>query len=164
MSDARGPYGPGVAAAADVAGPASLTWDLLTDWDRHHDWMLATRARGTVAGGRAVGGGIEARTGFGPIAFQDTMTITAWDPPRRCEVLHTGRVVRGTGTFEVHAVPGGRSRVVWSERLDLPLGALGRLGWPIVHPAASWALRTSLRRLACLVEVRSSARSSGEAP
>ena len=41
----------------------------------------------------------------------------------------------GTGAFEVHALPRGRSRFVWSEELDLPLGAAGRLGWPVVRPA-----------------------------
>lgn len=141
-----------VAAAVPVAAPASATWDVLTDWERHHGWMVATRARGTAAAGRAVGGGIEARTGFGPIAVRDTMTITAWEPPRRCEVEHTGRVVRGTGLFEV--VPSGedRCRVVWSERLELPFGAAGRLGWPLIRPLVTAGLRISLRRLARLVE------------
>lgn len=140
-----------ISVAVDVPGPEWATWELLTDWERHREWMLATRARGTVAGGRAVGGGVEAVTGVGPIALRDTMTITAWDPPHQCEVEHTGRVIRGTGTFEVRPTSGGRSRVIWSERLELPFGVVGRLGWPVVRPLAVWALRTSLRRLARLV-------------
>jgi len=57
-------------------------------------------------------------------------------------------VVRGDGVFEVVELPDGRSRFVWSEVLDLPLGRLGRLGWPLVKPAMVAGVRYSLRRLA----------------
>lgn len=144
-----------VGASVAVAGPVEDTWRVLTDWDRQHEWMLATRTHATGKGGHAVGGGIEARTGIGPFAVRDTMTVTTWDPPRRCTVEHTGRIVRGLGVFEVREVAGGGSRVVWTEHLDLPFGVLGRVGWPAVRPLAGWALRTSLRRLARLVEGRS---------
>jgi hypothetical protein len=45
-----------------------------------------------------------------------------------------------------------RSRFVWTELLDLPLGALGRLGWPLVRPAMRWGVRYSLQRMARQVE------------
>ena len=45
----------------------------------------------------------------------DTMTITVWEPPHRAVVRHTGKVVKGSGAFEVEAVAPGRSRGVWSE-------------------------------------------------
>ena len=63
------------------------------------------------------------------------MEVVEWDPPRRCVVRHLGRVVRGDGVFEVVELGPARSRFLWSELLDLPLGALGRLGWPLVRPA-----------------------------
>jgi hypothetical protein len=69
-------------------------------------------------------------------------------------VRHTGSVVRGEGIFEVFALPGGRSRFVWTEELDLPLGRLGRAGWPLVRPAMVAGARASLRRLARYVEQR----------
>ena len=133
---------------ADVAAPPEPVWDLLTDWAEHDRWMLLTRA----TGGRGEGQSIEAVTGIGPLRVRDTMTIVVWEPPQRCVVRHTGRVVRGSGSFEVRAVGPGRSRVVWSEWLDLPLGRLGRLGWPLVRPLARWGVGLSLRRLARLVE------------
>ena len=37
---------------------------------------------------------------------------------------------------------------MWSEQLDLPLGALGRLGWPLVRPAFVAGVRMSLKRFA----------------
>jgi len=49
-------------------------------------------------------------------------------------------------------LPHGMSRVVWSEDIELPLGALGRLGWPIIRPGLAVAVRRSLRGFAELVE------------
>jgi hypothetical protein len=60
--------------------------------------------------------------------------------------------VRGTGTFAVEAGPGDGSRFVWTERLDLPLGRVGRLGWPVVRPLFAAGVRRSLRKLAREVE------------
>jgi hypothetical protein len=57
-------------------------------------------------------------------------------------------VVRGSGSFEVHDTGSGRSWVVWSEWIDLPLGLLGRLGWPLVRPLVRAGVAFSLRRLA----------------
>ncbi len=132
----------------EVDAPVEQTWQAATDWDRQGEWMMGTRVRGTALGGQGVGGGIEAFTGLGRVGFLDTMEITAWDPPYRCAVLHTGRVVRGTGVFEVRDLGAGRSAFVWSEQLDLPLGALGRGGWLLVRPLFLRGLRRSLDRFA----------------
>jgi hypothetical protein len=70
----------------------------------------------------------------------------------RCVVRHTGRVVRGEGVFEVVELGPARTRFLWSELLDLPLGALGRAGWPIVRPVFRAGVRQSLRRMARLCE------------
>ena len=131
-----------------VDAPVARTWAAATDWDKQGEWMLGTRVRGTAQGGQGIGGGVEAFTGKGPLGFLDTMEITAWDPPYRCDVLHTGRVVRGTGTFEVRELDETRSTFCWSEDLELPLGALGRLGWPLVRPLLLSGVRRSLDRFA----------------
>ncbi len=81
------------------------------------------------------------------------MEVTRWEPPRRVDVRHLGRVVRGTGTFTVSPAPGG-AWLSWAEDLDLPLGALGRLGFALVRPAFELMLRRSLARLARHVEGR----------
>jgi hypothetical protein len=80
------------------------------------------------------------------------MTITVWEPPVRAVIRHTGKLVRGSGAFEVEALGPDRSRVVWSEWVDLPLGLLGRLGWPLVRPVLRQLVQVSLRRLAGQVE------------
>jgi hypothetical protein len=136
----------------DVAAPVARTWAGAVDWAGQGDWMLGTRVRGTAQDGRGVGGGVEAFTGLGRLGFRDTMEITLWEPPYRCHVRHTGRVVRGTGAFEVRDRGAGRSTFVWREDLDLPLGALGRLGWPLLRPLFVAGLRVSLRRFARWVE------------
>ena len=135
---------------AEVSAPAQDVWDVLTDWKQHDRWMLLTSA----SGGGAEGASIQAFTGVGRLGIHDPMTIVVWEPPRRCVVRHTGRVVRGSGAFEVQELGPGRSRIVWSEWLDLPLGALGRLGWLLVRPLARLGVARSLRRLGRLVEAR----------
>ena len=128
----------------DVDAPAEQVWEVLTDWAVHDRWMLLTRAEGD----RAEGGEIRAFTGLGRVGFLDTMTITVWEPPRRAVVRHTGKVVRGSGAFEVEDLGGGRSRVVWSEWVLLPLGVVGQLAWPVARIPLRLLLQASLRRLA----------------
>ena len=82
------------------------------------------------------------------LGFTDTMRITTWQAPHRVEVEHTGRVVRGTGLFQVQPKSGASSTFIWHERLDLPLGRVGELGWLAVGPAFRVGVRHSLRRFA----------------
>lgn len=148
-----------LSVSVPVSAPVQEVWDATTDWDRQSQWMLGTRVRGTLHGGRRVGGGIEAWTGVGPVGFLDTMVITVWEPPHRCLVEHTGRLLKGGGAFEVADAgtgPGAgrgshRSRLTWSEDVILPLGPLGRLGWPLVRPLIRAGIAHSLNRLAAAV-------------
>jgi uncharacterized protein YndB with AHSA1/START domain len=149
--------------SVDVDATPELTWRMATDWERQGEWVLGTRVRLTKGDGRSTGSMLSAVTGIGPLAFTDPMVIVVWteprgdgpdgdgpdgDGPRRCVVRHLGRVVRGDGVFEVHPLPGGRSRFVWTELVDLPLGAVGRLGWPVVRPAVRAGFAASMRRFA----------------
>lgn len=135
-----------------VAAPATVTWAAAVDWDAQGTWLLGTRVRATAQDGAGVGGRIEAFTGVWRLGFLDLMEVTLWEPPRRCHVRHTGRVVRGTGAFEVQERGPGASVFVWQEDLELPLGRLGRLGWPLVRPFFTAGLRLSLKRFARWVE------------
>lgn len=142
-----------VSVSVLVHAPAQVVWEATTDWERQSRWMLGTTVRGTANGGRGVGGGIEAWTGIGPLGFLDTMVITAWEPPHRCLVEHTGRLIKGTGAFEVVADPQrpGASTLTWVEDVELPLGALGRLGWLLLRPVIRLGVAHSLGRLAAAV-------------
>ena len=133
----------------EVNVPADAVWQKVTDWKRQGDWMLATRVEVVGAGdGRHAGAILTAVTGVGPLGVTDRMEIVEWDPPRRCVVRHLGRVVRGEGVFEVVQLDAGRSRLLWSELLDLPLGRLGRLGWSVLEPGFRSGVAFSLRRMA----------------
>lgn len=145
-----------IVVAAEVAAPADRVWGRLVDWPTHGDWMLLTQVQRTTDDGDGVGAGIVGITKLGPITVRDTMTVVQWQPcpadPARCVVVHTGRVVRGSGAFEVDSIGPGRSRVVWSEWVKPPLGLLGELAWVGVRPVVALFLKASLRRLAKQVE------------
>jgi carbon monoxide dehydrogenase subunit G len=133
-----------VTAQVRVPADAERVWQAATDWSRQGEWIWATRVRG----GQGLGAAVTGWTGVGPVGFTDTMVITEWDPPRRCVVEHTGRVIRGAGIFEVRA-NGAESEFRWTEQLRLPLPAgLGRLVAAVVRPLAERALASSLRRFA----------------
>lgn len=137
-------------ATIDVA--ADRLWAVLVDWSRQGEWIPLTTVRTVRGGGRGLGGRIEAWTGAGRIGFTDPMVITHWDPPRRCEVLHLGPVVRGEGGFGVTAIDTGGARVQWWESFELPLGPVGRAGWRLTGPLWRAALDRSLARLRRLAE------------
>ena len=141
----------------DVDAPPERVWAALVDWDRQGEWMLLTDVRAVDGNGQGVGGQLAAVTGIRlpgrllggrRVGVLDRMLITAWEFPRRVDVRHTGRVVRGTGSFEVRPRGNGGSTFVWTEGLDLPLGVLGRAGWPLVRPLMAAGVRSSLRRFA----------------
>lgn len=140
-----------LALSVDVDAAQQQVWDALVDWETQGEWMLNTTVW-TVGERAGVGASIAAFTGVLPsrrrLGFIDTMTVTTWDPPRRCDVVHTGRVVRGTGGFEVESLSDGRARFNWSEEIELPFGWIGRFGWILVGPLMAWGVRISLRRFA----------------
>ncbi len=138
-----------------VAAPARTVWAYVTDWDRQGDWIPLTEVH-AVAAAHEVGGSVRAWTGIGPIGFWDPMTITAWqeqpDGSARCEVLHTGSVLRGEGEFAVVAETPQSCTFVWSERLAVPGGPLGAAVWKATAALAGLAVDFSLRRLAARAE------------
>lgn len=137
-----------LAASIEIEAPAREVWDAVVEWDRQSGWMFLT----VVRGGHGPGAEIEAFTGIGRLGFVDTMVVTVWEPPYRCVVRHTGRIVRGAAAFEVEPLGERRSRFVWTEWVTPPLGALGEVGLAFVRPLVLWPLRHSLRRLAASLE------------
>lgn len=141
-----------VHASVEIAAPANQVWWVLTDWERHAEWIPFTDARG----GREVGDTLEGWTGIGPVGILDTMVITVWQPPGegsrgRVAVRHTGQPIRGEGRFDVEPLSGGRCRVVWGELLELPFGIVGRVGWLAAGPVVRTVMTLALRRLSTLV-------------
>jgi carbon monoxide dehydrogenase subunit G len=136
-----------VAVTSRVAVPAApeQVWLAVVDWSGQRRWIIGTHVRG----GQGQGATVVGRTGIGPLGFTDTMVITHWEPPRRCVLHHTGRLVRGDGIFEVTPADAG-SEFSWTEQLQLPLAAAGRLAWPAIRPLLQGGMDASLRRFARL--------------
>ncbi len=143
-----------ITARIDVALPAADTFAAATDWPGQREWVFATRVRPSRGTGQDVGDEIAARTGFGPLGFTDTMTITEWKPPWSCRVRHTGWLVRGSAVFSVEPTGASTSVFVWTEELELPLGRAGALGFALGRPAFVYFVQRSLRRFAAWAPTR----------
>jgi len=120
-----------------VRATPQQVWDVVFDWPRQGEWILGTSVAVRHGDGRSVGSEVGAYTGRPPMGFLDTFVITEWSEPHRCEVVHTGTVVRGTGIFSCrpHAV-----------RVDRIAGLA--MGSPRCHGVADSATGVSSRRAA----------------
>jgi hypothetical protein len=130
--------------------PLDEAWRRLTTWSRHGDVVPVTRVSVLTPPPTRVGTVVVARSGIGPLAFDDRMEVTVWQPPQDggpglVRLVKRGRVVRGWAEIEVRGGPGGRSRVVWREELwvrFLP-GALD----PVLGAAARSVFGRAVNRL-----------------
>ena len=149
-----------VRLAVDVDASPQAVWRWAVDWRRQRLWMPLTDVRHVDGPELGVGTRVVARTGVGPLGFDDRMTVTAVDQPRTYEVLHTGSLVQGVGVFAVEPRPtaaGERARFVWWERVEVPGGPLARVLWLVGEPLTRLAFGWALRRFARAVEADSSA-------
>lgn len=142
-----------------VRADVETVFAAVVDWPGQSEWMLGTKVEAVNGDGQELGAELAAFTGVGKLGFLDTMVITRWEPPYRVDVLHTGNFVKGTGTMEVLGLPDGASRFVWSEDLELPLGIVGKLGWPIAKLPFRYGVQRSLNRFAEMIESGSLPRS-----
>lgn len=139
----------------DIKANQEEVFNYLTNWTAQSEWIFATRVEIKTAGqAREVGGQIAAFTGFGPIGFWDYMTITKWEYPHLVDVIHTGSVVKGTGSMRVEKISDSLSRFYWSEDLQIPLGFIGLLGFKILRPFFLAGVQASLRKFARNLESR----------
>lgn len=96
-------------------------WRRLTDWERHGDGVPLTRVTVRTPAPVDVGTVFVARTGLGPLGFDDPMEIVRWEPPTgerpgRCRLEKLGRAVTGWAEIEVGAAGSG-AYLVWREDL-----------------------------------------------
>jgi len=145
----------------EVRAPATDTWTALVDWPRHGQWAPLTTVRTVTARPDGVGAQFVARTGVGPLSFDDPMTVVVWEPPGgdapgdrpgRCEVTKTGRVVRGRAWFTVAPAPGARSRVVWAEDVTVTPHRVTRFAGPLLSLSGRVGFAATLRAFARDVE------------
>lgn len=130
--------------------PLDETWRRLTEWPRHGKVVPLTRVTVVTDGPTREGTVFVARTGLGPLAFDDRMEVTRWSPPEsgaggRCRLEKRGRMVTGWAEIEVGTGPGGRTRVVWREELGFRF--LPRLLDPVVRRTARHVFGRAVNRL-----------------
>lgn len=142
-----------VSASITINTDQKTVFDIVTDWNQQEKWVALTKVRGVGDDSKREGGKIEAFTGVGSLGFIDTMTITKWEQNKLCEVTHTGNVVRGKGVFEV-STHGSSTVFTWSEYVEVPLGFLGSIFWPLIEPFVGFGMKLSLRKFKRLVETK----------
>ena len=111
-----------------IKAPIEKVWAAIADWESQGDWMLQTRVWVTSDIRAGVGTSISALTGpFVKSGFKfgllDKMVVTNWQPPYLCEVDHVGKVIKGTGKFELTDLSSAQEAVTnfdWSETIRAP--------------------------------------------
>jgi hypothetical protein len=144
-----------------VRASATSVWATMVDWPRHGDWAPLTAVRVTTARPDGVGAEFVARTGIGPLAFDDPMRVELWQPPAgdapgdepgRCEVVKQGRVVHGRAGFSVVPLPSGWCRVDWDEDVTVTPHRVTGLAGPLLSFAGRVGFGATLRAMARDVE------------
>lgn len=138
----------------EAAAPRRVVWEVLTRWEDQPRWMRDAKEVHVTSTHR-VGVGVELSCPTNLLGFtvDDRMRVTRWEDERVLEVTHLGRIITGTGAFELTELAPDRTRIDWWEEIDPPLGALGELGARLlVLPIIRRIFRGSLAALARLAE------------
>ncbi|WP_274918352.1 SRPBCC family protein [Streptomyces sp. WZ-12] len=120
-----------------------VAWRRLTRWEAHAARVPLTTITVTTPPPVGLGTIFVARTGLGPLAFDDVMRVVVWEPPGRsgggaagrCRVEKRGRLVSGRSTIEVAPRDEG-CRVAWSG--EIRLRALPGVSFPVPAWLARW--------------------------
>lgn len=131
-----------IAMSLAIAAPIEKVWASLADWESQGDWMLQTTVDVTSDIREGVGTTIAAFTGIGKLGVMDYMQVTRWEPPFICDVLHTGKVIKGTGRFQLTAIDVHSTRIDWSEEILAP-----RALFLLIAPGLYAGVRISLLNL-----------------
>ncbi len=147
--------------SVEAAASQQVVWDVLTSWERQPEWMLDAKAVEVLTPQReGVGVTFRCPTNLLGVTVEDVMRVTAWSEPALLEVTHLGRIITGTGAFELVALAPDRTRIDWWEEVTPPFGAVGERGASLlVLPVLRRIFTRSLTNLARLAE-----RAAPEAP
>ena len=125
-----------------IKAPINKVWQSLEQWESQGEWMLLTKVEVTSKIREGVGTSIAAFTGIGKLGIMDHMQVTSWQPPNICDVLHTGRIIKGTGRFELTQIDAFTTRFDWSEEIKAP-----RAIFLLIAPGLYAGVRISLMAL-----------------
>lgn len=123
---------------------ADTLWTALADWESHAGWIPATTVR-ILDGDGGLGTRFVARTGIGPLAFDDNMTVIEFDAATTHAVVRkTGPVLKGSAGFRIEPLGAG-CHLIWFETVHVPL--LPRFLAPAVARIGRLLFEVSLRQL-----------------
>jgi hypothetical protein len=131
-----------IAMSLVINVPIEKVWAALADWESQGEWMLQTTVEVTSEIREGVGTSIAAFTGIGKFGIIDHMSVTSWNPPHVCDVIHTGKIIRGTGRFKLTSLSAQSTRFDWSEEILAP-----RAIFLLIAPGLYAGVRISLSAL-----------------
>ena len=144
----------GIRVSTTIDATPARVWDVVRHVEDHVDWMHdAVAIRFTSARRSGVGTTFDCDTRVGPFRLTDRMEITRWRPKRAMGVRHVG-MVTGSGQFTLRALPGGRTRFTWKERLHFPWWMGGPFGAVVGGEVLRLVWTRNLRELKAIVEGR----------
>ena len=134
-----------------IPAPQDRVWSKIADWQSQGEWMLQTKVWVTSEKVEGIGTSIAAFTGplyflyprFKSLGLLDEMVVTQWQPPIRCDVDHVGKVLKGSGSFQLADIDGRNTRFDWSETIEAPKAI-----FLLIAPALYIGVRISLARFA----------------
>ena len=138
-----------IAMSLVIQAPIEKVWAAIADWESQGDWMLQTTVKVTSQIREGVGTTIAAFTGIGKFGVMDHMVVTSWQPPFICDVLHTGKIIKGTGRFQLSAIDDDSTRFDWSEEILTP-----RVIFLLIAPGLYVGVRISLTKFSRLLRDR----------
>jgi hypothetical protein len=132
-------------------------WAAIADWESQGNWMLQTKVWVTSQIREGAGTSISAFTGplykfypkFSSLGLLDTMVVTKWQPPEICDVVHTGKVLKGTGSFALSPINSTSTKFNWSETIEC-----SRIKFLAIAPFLWVGVRISLARLSTSLRPR----------
>ena len=134
-----------------IPAPVDSVWKKIADWQSQGEWMLQTKVWVTSKETEGVGTSIAAFTGplhriyprFGFLGLLDLKVVTKWQPAQRCDVEHVGKILKGTGTFQLTQMNSSTTRFDWSETIQAP-----KVIFALMAPFLYIGVRISLARFA----------------
>jgi hypothetical protein len=132
-------------------------WAAIADWESQGNWMLQTKVWVTSQIREGAGTSISAVTGplhkfhpkFSALGLLDTMVVTKWQPPEICDVVHTGKILKGTGSFVLSPINSTSTKFNWSETIEC-----SRIKFLAIAPFLWVGVRISLARLSTSLRSR----------
>jgi hypothetical protein len=131
-----------IAMSLVINVPIEKVWAALADWESQGEWMLQTTVEVTSEIREGVGTSIAAFTGIGKFGIMYRMSVTSWNPPYVCDVVHTGKIIKGTGRFDLTSLSAQSTRFDWSEEILAP-----RAVFLLIAPGLYAGVRISLSAL-----------------